>query len=270
MSHDPYNASTTVTNLSTKRGEKLDLSCKWHLKNSPDLQLLRLPSLRRDSPSLFSLSLSLSLFPLKDIHHAQINNTSRLVHLSRYTFALMDSIKKQATDESPHIVEMGTITELTTTRTPPNSTSTITATSTTCTGAHRERHTSHSDVVRDTIIGFADGLTVPFALTAGLSSLGSGRLVVLAGLAELCSGALSMGLGAYLAAATAQKHYEVEEARERREVREQPLDEEEEIYEIMAAYGVSRGAVSGVVEELKRCPEQWVNVSDATSSFLLR
>ena len=115
--------------------------------------------------------------------------------------------------------------------------------------------------MRDTIIGFADGLTVPFALTAGLSSLGSARLVILGGLAELFSGALSMGLGAYLAAATEAKHYEVEEAREQREVREKPLDEEEEIYEIMAEYGLSRAAVSGVVEELKRCPEQWVNVS---------
>lgn len=142
-------------------------------------------------------------------------------------------------------------------------TTTITATTTTTSSSssHKERHTSHGDLVRDTIIGFADGLTVPFALTAGLSSLGSARLVILGGLAELFSGALSMGLGAYLAATTEAKRYEVEEARERREVREKPLDEEEEIYEIMAEYGLSREAVRGVVEELKRCPEQWVNVS---------
>lgn len=78
--------------------------------------------------------------------------------------------------------------------------------------AHSEKHTGHSIFIRDSIIGFADGLTVPFALTAGLSSLGDVKIVVLGGLAELFAGSISMGLGAYLAAATEKKHYEVEEA----------------------------------------------------------
>ncbi|KAK4964296.1 hypothetical protein LTR28_003862 [Elasticomyces elasticus] len=123
---------------------------------------------------------------------------------------------------------------------------------------HSEKHTRHGDLVRDSIIGFADGLTVPFALTAGLSSLGSSRLVILGGLAELFSGSISMGLGAYLAASTEQKHYEVEEERERKEVQECPQAEEEEIYEIFAKYGITRAAAKGVVEVLKEDEENWV------------
>ncbi|POR32714.1 Vacuolar iron transporter 1.1, partial [Tolypocladium paradoxum] len=69
-----------------------------------------------------------------------------------------------------------------------------------------------SDTLRDVIIGFSDGLTVPFALTAGLSSLGSARLVIMGGLAELFSGMISMGLGAYLAAATERDHYRSQRA----------------------------------------------------------
>lgn len=72
---------------------------------------------------------------------------------------------------------------------------------------HAEHHSSNGDMIRDITIGFADGLTVPFALTAGLSSLGSTKLVVIGGLAELFSGMISMGLGAYLAAATERQHW---------------------------------------------------------------
>ncbi|ORY04689.1 Ccc1 family, partial [Clohesyomyces aquaticus] len=123
---------------------------------------------------------------------------------------------------------------------------------------HHEKHTEHGAVVRDAIIGFADGLTVPFALTAGLSSIGSSKLVIIGGLAELFAGSISMGLGAYLAALTEKKHYEVEEERERREVEEMPEAEEEEIYEIFQPYGVKRETVRGVVEELKEDKESWV------------
>lgn len=72
---------------------------------------------------------------------------------------------------------------------------------------HAEHHSTNGDMIRDITIGFADGLTVPFALTAGLSSLGSTKLVVIGGLAELFSGMISMGLGAYLAAATERQHW---------------------------------------------------------------
>jgi len=123
---------------------------------------------------------------------------------------------------------------------------------------HAEHHTHNGAIIRDTIIGFADGLTVPFALTAGLSSIGSSRVVIIGGLAELFAGAISMGIGAYLAAVTEQKHYEVEEARERREVEEKPDAEEEEIYEIFAKYDMSHDVVQPVVEHLKKDKDTWV------------
>lgn len=124
---------------------------------------------------------------------------------------------------------------------------------------HPEKHSSDNGaVIRDTIIGFADGLTVPFALTAGLSSIGSTRLVILGGLAELFSGAISMGLGAYLAAKTEAKTYEVEELRERREVEEMPEAEEEEIYEIFDEYNLSRETVRPLVESLRQDKDMWV------------
>jgi hypothetical protein len=142
---------------------------------------------------------------------------------------------------------------------------------------HDEKHSSnHSDITRDIIIGFADGLTVPFALTAGLSSydpsvsttyhlltssrLGSARLVVIGGLAELFSGAISMGLGAYLAAVTERDHYLAEEKREQEEIENTPEEEKEEIYEIMRAYGVKREATKPLVDALASNSEQWVRV----------
>lgn len=124
--------------------------------------------------------------------------------------------------------------------------------------SHTENHTGHGEFVRDAIIGFADGLTVPFALTAGLSSLGSSKLVIIGGLAELFAGAISMGLGAYLAAVTEKKHYEVEEQRERREVKDSPQAEEDEIYEIFEQYGITRKEARGVVDGLKANEDMWV------------
>lgn len=80
--------------------------------------------------------------------------------------------------------------------------------------SHDEHHSNNGSLIRDITIGFADGLTVPFALTAGLSSLGSTKIVVIGGLAELFSGMISMGLGAYLAAATERQHWQAEYERE--------------------------------------------------------
>lgn len=127
---------------------------------------------------------------------------------------------------------------------------------------HSERHSSHGDLMRNFIIGFSDGLTVPFALTAGLSSLGSPRLVILAGLAELFSGAISMGLGAYLAAVSDAKQYAVEEARERAEIVQCPLAEEKEIYDIFAEYGIYRVDAYLAVERLKDNPDMWLRVRE--------
>jgi len=90
--------------------------------------------------------------------------------------------------------------------------------------------------------------------------LGSAKLVVIGGLAELFSGAISMGLGAYLAAVTERDHYICEESRERDEIITRPEDEKEEIYEIMVSYGVDRQATRPLVEQLASCPEQWIRV----------
>ncbi|CAK7215907.1 Protein ccc1 [Sporothrix bragantina] len=124
--------------------------------------------------------------------------------------------------------------------------------------SHSERHSDYNAIVRDIIIGFADGLTVPFALTAGLSSLGDTRLVVMGGLAELFSGAISMGLGAYLAAATEKEHYHSEEQREWDEVRNTPAAERQEIFDILAEYNISHEAAAPLVNELCKDPEMWV------------
>jgi len=125
---------------------------------------------------------------------------------------------------------------------------------------HVEPHKTHGVLIRDSIIGFSDGLTVPFALCAGLSSLGSNRLVILGGIAELFAGSISMGLGAYLASTNDKCHYESEERRERKEVKDSPREEEEEIYEIFDRYGIQRNEARGVVDGLKANEDQWVQV----------
>lgn len=150
---------------------------------------------------------------------------------------------------------------------------------------HTERHSKLGDYLGDAILGFADGLTVPFALTAGLSAyanqfvifcikliknrVGSIRVVIVGGLAELFAGAISMGLGAWLAAESDRKSYYVEEARERQEVEDCPDKEEEEIYEIFDQYHISRDASRGVVEALKVNKDCWVQVSFLPSLSLI-
>src|SRR5207344_132986 len=95
---------------------------------------------------------------------------------------------------------------------------------------HIERHFTSSDVVRDIVIGMSDGLTVPFALAAGLSgAVASSRIVVTAGFAEIAAGSIAMGLGGYLAARSDAEHYASERAREQREVAEVPTVEAEEV-----------------------------------------
>lgn len=136
--------------------------------------------------------------------------------------------------------------------------------------AHKEQHKGHGDLIRDCIIGFSDGLTVPFALTAGLSTLGSTKIVILGGLAELFAGSISMGLGVFLASITDRKHFEVEEAREKREVRECPREEEEEIYEIFEKYGIHRNEAKSAVDGLKASEEMWVQVWSLTSRLQIK
>src|SRR5437764_335139 len=96
--------------------------------------------------------------------------------------------------------------------------------------SHVESHFGGSQMVRDIVLGMSDGLTVPFALAAGLSgAVASSRLVVTAGLAEIVAGAISMGLGGYLAGRSDIEHYAAEEHRERREVAEVPHVEANEV-----------------------------------------
>ncbi|KUJ13527.1 DUF125-domain-containing protein [Mollisia scopiformis] len=123
---------------------------------------------------------------------------------------------------------------------------------------HEEHHSSNDEIVRDIIIGFADGLTVPFALTAGLSSLGSNKLVIIGGLAELFSGAISMGLGGYLASVTEGDHYDAEEKREYEEVETLPGAEKEEIYKIMRVYGLEDEVIKPMVDAFELNKEMWV------------
>src|ERR1041384_5136494 len=102
---------------------------------------------------------------------------------------------------------------------------------------HEEGHFRSSESVRDVVIGMADGLTVPFALAAGLSAVAASRVIVVAGLAEIVAGSIAMGLGGYLAARSDAEHYESERAREEKEVVEMPGDERREVQEILETYG---------------------------------
>jgi vacuolar iron transporter family protein len=126
--------------------------------------------------------------------------------------------------------------------------------------AHIEAHFESNEVVRDVVIGMADGLTVPFALAAGLSGVGaSTRVVVIAGLAEIAAGSIAMGLGGYLASRGDSEHYASERRREEKEIVERTRDEEEEIYEIFEEYGVERSESDPVLQALKRNPKAWVD-----------
>ena len=126
--------------------------------------------------------------------------------------------------------------------------------------SHEEEHFQSSETVRDVVIGLSDGLTVPFALAAGLSgAVANTHIVVLAGLAEIAAGSIAMGLGGYLAARGDAEHYASELLREQREIIERTHDEEEEIYEIFEQYSVDRAAATPVLEALKRNPTAWVD-----------
>ena len=125
---------------------------------------------------------------------------------------------------------------------------------------HVEGHFESSESVRDVVIGLSDGLTVPFALAAGLSgAVASSHIVVLAGLAEIAAGSIAMGLGGYLAARGDAEHYVSERQREEREIIDRTHDEEEEIYEIFEQYSVDRASATPVLNALKQNPTAWVD-----------
>ena len=123
---------------------------------------------------------------------------------------------------------------------------------------HIEQHFSGSDTVRDVVIGMADGLTVPFALAAGVSgALTSTHIVVTAGLAEIAAGSIAMGLGGYLAARSDAAHFFSERRREEQEIVEKPGAERQEIVDIFQQYGVTVEECGPVVAALERKPAAW-------------
>jgi len=125
---------------------------------------------------------------------------------------------------------------------------------------HIEKHFTAGETVRDIVIGMSDGLTVPFALAAGLSgAVDRTGVIVTAGLAEIAAGSIAMGLGGYLAARSDAEHYTQERAREHAEVREKPLEEEAEIHEIFRKYGLTPEESEPVVTALKSRPEAWID-----------
>ncbi|QJX49021.1 iron transporter [Hymenobacter taeanensis] len=124
---------------------------------------------------------------------------------------------------------------------------------------HPEDHLTSSAMLQDIVIGLSDGLTVPFALAAGLSgAVQSSGLVITAGLAEIVAGSIAMGLGGYLSGRTEVEHYESELAREYREIQEVPAVEREEVRELLQEIGLSPATVNQAVEELTADPDQWV------------
>jgi VIT1/CCC1 family predicted Fe2+/Mn2+ transporter len=125
---------------------------------------------------------------------------------------------------------------------------------------HLERHFTASAVVRDLVIGMSDGLTVPFALAAGLSgAVSSPHIILTAGMAELAAGAIAMGLGGFLAARGDAEHYRSEQQREIREVRDKPELEAAEVVESLIPYGLTPAECEPLVQALRRNPTQWVN-----------
>jgi VIT1/CCC1 family predicted Fe2+/Mn2+ transporter len=125
---------------------------------------------------------------------------------------------------------------------------------------HKEQHFSGSELVRDIVIGMSDGLTVPFALAAGLSgAVTDTSIVVTAGIAEVIAGSIAMGLGGYLAGKTEIEHYDAELKREYYEVDQFPEKEKEEVREVFEAYGLSKESQEIIVNELSRNKHKWVD-----------
>ena len=125
---------------------------------------------------------------------------------------------------------------------------------------HSEQHFTATAVVRDIIIGMADGLTVPFALAAGLSSVVSHNSIIMAAVfAEIAAGSISMGLGGYLAAKNEFDHYYSEKQREISEVKNMPEKEKAEVVEIFETYGLTKEESWPIVNAFEKNPDGWVN-----------
>lgn len=125
---------------------------------------------------------------------------------------------------------------------------------------HVEKHFTSSEMVRDVVIGMSDGLTVPFALAAGLSgAVDSTRVVITAGLAEIAAGSIAMGLGGYLAARTDAEHYAAERAREKRETLEIPEEETQEVVKVFEEYGVPSDVAVEAADAIRKDRARWID-----------
>lgn len=125
---------------------------------------------------------------------------------------------------------------------------------------HTEEHLTSSDLLTDIVIGMSDGLTVPFALAAGLSgAVQSTSIIVIAGIAEIAAGSIAMGLGGYLAGKTEQDHYNSEVKREYDEVERVPEVEKAEVREFFSNLGLSKDIQDKAVEEIAQDKDKWVD-----------
>ena len=125
---------------------------------------------------------------------------------------------------------------------------------------HKEQHLRSSDFLRDVVIGMSDGLTVPFALAAGLSgAVDNSSIIVIAGIAEIAAGSIAMGLGGYLSGKTEQDHYKNEEKREHNEIETLRHIEIEETKEFFANIGLSKELQEKATEEISQDKKQWVD-----------
>jgi VIT1/CCC1 family predicted Fe2+/Mn2+ transporter len=125
---------------------------------------------------------------------------------------------------------------------------------------HVEKHFTSSEIVRDIVIGMSDGLTVPFALAAGLTgAIDATTIVITAGVAEIAAGSIAMGLGGYLAGRTDVEHFQTELAREIRETEELPDRERDEVAAIFQSYGLDEETVHKVVGAISADQKRWVD-----------
>ncbi|SRR5664279_5302353 len=123
---------------------------------------------------------------------------------------------------------------------------------------HIEKHFTAGDTVRDVVIGMSDGLTVPFALAAGLSgAVTAAHVVITAGLAEVAAGSIAMGLGGYLAARSDAEHYASELKREEREIVDVPDAEAAEVADVFRTYGLTADETDHVLSALRTRPTAW-------------
>jgi vacuolar iron transporter family protein len=130
----------------------------------------------------------------------------------------------------------------------------------TATEIHKEEHLGSSEFITDIVIGMSDGLTVPFALAAGLSgAVQHNSIVITAGIAEIVAGSIAMGLGGYLAGKTEQEHYQSELKREYKEVEDIPEEEKKEVKLVFAQYGLNEKTQNTIAEELAKDKDKWVD-----------